>query len=56
MKNIFKSWKTTIIGVVVIVTKILALHGHIGADDAAIIAGGVGLVLCKDGSATHTED
>jgi hypothetical protein len=55
MKNILSSWKTTLLGAIVLVAKIMALNGKICAADVAVIASGIGLILSKDADVTHSK-
>lgn len=49
MKAILTNWKTTLIGVVVITIKLLAMHGKISMEDATVIGSGIGLIAAHDG-------
>lgn len=58
MKNIFKNWKTSLVGVGILIT----LSGHAAKDPKILLdekvlataAAGVGLILSKDGDKTGT--
>jgi len=56
LKNISKSWKTTLLGVVTIGLKILAIKGKLSIEDASTIAIGAGLILSKDADKTHSNN
>lgn len=55
MKAIFKSWKTTIAGIAIIVMKLLVAHGKINVSDAPLILTGIGLIAAKDHNVTSHE-
>ncbi len=58
MKNIIKSWRTTLIGIVIIcgIGYYAIANKGIGVQDGIALALAFGLIQAKDGKATHTED
>lgn len=48
MKNIFKSWKTTVLGTITIVISLLTSKGKIDGATASALTAGAGLILSKD--------
>lgn len=56
LKAIAKSWKTTVTGIVTIVTTLLVSKGKISTENASAIVAGVGLIIAKDGDKSHTEN
>lgn len=56
MKGIIKNWKTTLIGVAVIVVNLFTAKGKIDAQTGAAIAAGLGLIVAKDHDQTGKGD
>lgn len=50
-KNIFKSWKTTVLGIATIAITLLSSNGKIDATTATAIISGIGLIGAKDHNA-----
>lgn len=48
MKTIFKNWKTTIAGIIIIAVKLFTAKGKIDAETGAAIATGIGLIVAAD--------
>ena len=55
MKNIFKSWKTTIIGLLVIVGLLIKAYFNAGflLEDLLIGILGIGFIITKDANKSH---
>lgn len=48
MKSILKNWKTTLLGVAIIVVKLFTAKGKIDAETGTAIATGIGLIIAQD--------
>lgn len=57
MENVFKSWKTTLIGIVALAGLAWNFYnnGGVGVSEFLLLVTGVGFIMTKDGDKSHSK-